>query len=233
MRGFFAVGEVSGSHGVYRPGGSALNAGQTGATRAAQYIANKRKDPPRDNIEFLKETKDSISHIMNLPQLIAEGSGNVFEVFKKVTSRMSEVGGAIRNLSTLQETIKEVKDEIGCLSTSVLLNSVDELELFYRLRDTLLAQYVYLNAMTDYILQGGKSRGSALYTDPEGILPKTGLPEIFRFSPDDLRLHDRIQEIELRGNECHASWRDVRKIPDGDDFFEIIWKAYREHENIY
>ena len=28
MQGFFPIGEVNGSHGVYRPGGSALNAGQ-------------------------------------------------------------------------------------------------------------------------------------------------------------------------------------------------------------
>ena len=35
----FPVGEVNGSHGVYRPGGSALNSGQVGSYRAAQYIS--------------------------------------------------------------------------------------------------------------------------------------------------------------------------------------------------
>ena len=39
VKGLFAVGEVAASHGVYRPGGTALNAGQVGSTRAAQYIA--------------------------------------------------------------------------------------------------------------------------------------------------------------------------------------------------
>lgn len=33
------MGEAAASHGVYRPGGTALNAGQVGSTRAAQYIA--------------------------------------------------------------------------------------------------------------------------------------------------------------------------------------------------
>lgn len=42
VAGLFAVGEASASHGVYRPGGTALNAGQVGSTRAAQYIAAKR-----------------------------------------------------------------------------------------------------------------------------------------------------------------------------------------------
>jgi len=35
----FPVGEVNGSHGVGRPGGAALNAGQVGGMRAAEFIA--------------------------------------------------------------------------------------------------------------------------------------------------------------------------------------------------
>lgn len=38
VKGPFAVGEAAASHGVYRPGGTALNAGQVGSTRAAQYM---------------------------------------------------------------------------------------------------------------------------------------------------------------------------------------------------
>src|SRR5665647_2680704 len=44
--GFFAAGEVSASHGVYRPGGSALNAGQVGSSRVAQFIAQNRQGEP-------------------------------------------------------------------------------------------------------------------------------------------------------------------------------------------
>ena len=39
IAGFFPVGEAAGAHGVYRPGGAALNSGQVGATRAATWIA--------------------------------------------------------------------------------------------------------------------------------------------------------------------------------------------------
>ena len=44
IEGLFAVGEVAATHGVYRPGGSALNAGQVGAARAARYIAKKVRE---------------------------------------------------------------------------------------------------------------------------------------------------------------------------------------------
>ena len=41
IKHLFPVGEVNGSHGVTRPGGSALNAGQVAGFRAAEYIANR------------------------------------------------------------------------------------------------------------------------------------------------------------------------------------------------
>ena len=41
--GFFPVGEVNGTHGKYRPGGSALNSGQCGGMRAAMRITNRLK----------------------------------------------------------------------------------------------------------------------------------------------------------------------------------------------
>ena len=39
VEGLFAAGEAAGTHGITRPGGSALNAGQAGSSRAAEYIA--------------------------------------------------------------------------------------------------------------------------------------------------------------------------------------------------
>ena len=43
----FPIGEVNGSHGVYRPGGSALNSGQVAAIRAAEFIAAKYQNQNR------------------------------------------------------------------------------------------------------------------------------------------------------------------------------------------
>ncbi|MBN1686566.1 MAG: FAD-binding protein, partial [Spirochaetales bacterium] len=45
---FFPVGECCGTHGIYRPGGSALNSGQVGALRTAEmirYRINRREAP--------------------------------------------------------------------------------------------------------------------------------------------------------------------------------------------
>ena len=40
LAGCYAIGEAAGTHGVTRPGGAALNAGQVFGLRAAQHIAS-------------------------------------------------------------------------------------------------------------------------------------------------------------------------------------------------
>lgn len=58
VEGFFAVGEAAGTHGIYRPGGSALNAGQVGSTRAARFIAAHKDTLRTWNEETEKEIMD-------------------------------------------------------------------------------------------------------------------------------------------------------------------------------
>ena len=87
--------------------------------------------------------------------------------------------------------------------------------------------------MLDYISNGGKSRGSALYTDPNGIKPFAQLPDVFTFKVDDGGKGDLIQEVRYKGARCQFEWRKVRPIPKEDDFFENVWRSYRENENVY
>jgi len=82
--------------------------------------------------------------------------------------------------------------------------------------------------MLDYICRGGASRGSCLYTCPEGKLPGKDLPEIYRCCLAEGKLGDRIQEIGLKEKSCQTTWRNVRPLPEPDYFFETQWKLYRE-----
>ena len=43
----------------------------------------------------------------------------------------------------------------------------------------------------------------------------------------------RIQQTVLKNGEFCCSYRPVRPIPDGDDFFENVWRGYRENENVF
>ena len=90
--------------------------------------------------------------------------------------------------------------------------------MLYHLLDMLISQKVYLSAMLDYIRHGGGSRGSALYTCPDGEKPEAGLPELYRCRPDDGRLGGMIQEVRLLSVGCRFTWRPVRPIPEPDAF---------------
>lgn len=80
--------------------------------------------------------------------------------------------------------LAEVKAQVASFERNVTASEAAELRWVYRLRDMLISQYAYLAAMLDYMQQGGKSRGSALYTDPAGKKPYAQLPDAFTFVLD-------------------------------------------------
>lgn len=230
----FAVGEAAGSHGVYRPGGSALNSGQVGSARAAQYIAARYTKIPEMNTKFQEIVQRAEEKMSKLAlSALAEGGTDVRELWNRAGRRMSRYAGAIRSREGIMKAAVETKRELEELNSLVYIHEPKQLEWVYRLRDMLIAQYVYLTAMTDYMDNGGKSRGSALYSDPDGRKPFDRLPDLFCFTLDDQTRGDLIQEITYRSDECEVQWRKVHPIPDEDDFFENIWHSYRENGNVY
>lgn len=233
IEGFFAVGEVAGSHGVYRPGGSALNAGQVGSTRASQYISKNRIQKPQNFEEFFKKNSEEIYKTIDLANKITNDISNIEELWNESATEMSKVGGAIRNKENIDNLIEIVSEKLENFENDVKISSNINLSRAFRYKDALICQYVYLNAMSDYIKKGGKSRGSALYFDENGFRPYENLPEIFKYSLEDGSLMNVIQEVLFIDGKCDFSWRSIRKIPTEDDFFENVWRKYRENGNIY
>lgn len=234
IEGFFAVGEVSGTHGVYRPGGSALNAGQVGAVRAAQYIANRRQGEPAEIEELFSVCGHELKDIIRMEQKALNGTlDNLMYTWQRVTKRMSRVGAAIRNVEDIHNTCCSIEKEIASFCDIVKISSRRQLGWFFRLRETLICQYVYLRAMEDYVDFGGLSRGSSLYTDAKGQLPAPLLTEQFRFRLDNGANDNWIQETSYSQGLCSFRWRKVRQIPDIDDFFENVWRDFRINKNIY
>ena len=234
LKGFFAVGEVAASHGVYRPGGSALNAGQVGSTRAAQYIAARRGGAPEHEDAFKREAARALTEMGNLAQqAFTEHDPAIYRLRNEAGRRMSACGAAIRNSEAIAAYIAEIRARLENLPAYATISESKDLAWLYRYRDTLISQQTYLSAMVDYLRQGGKSRGSALYTDPSGRKPFAQLPDTFTFTVDDGSRGDLVQEASWKGGECMFQFRKVRPIPEDDDFFENVWRSYRETGNIY
>lgn len=229
VHGLFAIGEICGSHGVTRPGGTALNAGQAGALRAAERIHLRvlkgESRPMTEEIRALvrKEAEDFVS----LP-LKACGKEAPGELWRAAAGRMSACGGMIREAGSLEKALEETEALLDHYTERVLSPAASQLPLFYRLRDMLISQRVYLYAMLDYLNSGAGSRGSALYTSREGTKPDERLPDLYRCRLDGGAHGYIVQETALEGNTCQAHWRPVRPIPDVDYFFENQWREYRE-----
>ncbi len=233
VTGLFIAGEAAGTHGVYRPGGSALNAGQVGSTRAAEFIAANRTAAP-DTEVFAAECGAELAEVLALAdKTVSAVVDNADTLYNQAAERMSHAGGAFRDAAKIKNALGEVEKELVSFADNVKVNSRADLHKVFRLHDTLICQYVYLSAMLNYADGGNGSRGSALYTNAKGKLPAPGLPEIFRFILDDEKRKDLTQEVSYRGGKCGFSWRQVRPIPADDDFFENVWRSFRENGNIY
>lgn len=233
VEGLFAAGEVAASHGVYRPGGSALNAGQVGSTRAAQYIAARRIGSP-DADTFHDLLLPALERAQGLCEAVyvPDGQSSVERLIRETSTAMSRLGGAIRSEDGLRELLDQIDALRAGFSEAVKIRCPSELGTVFRLRDILLSQRVYAGAMLDYLTHGGRSRGSALYTDLAGEHPLPELPEEFTFTLDDGSEGNVLQEAVWDGEVCRFDWRLARPAPEEDDFFENVWRSYRETQNI-
>jgi succinate dehydrogenase/fumarate reductase flavoprotein subunit len=232
---FFPVGEVNGSHGVYRPGGTALNSGQVGSTRAAQFIAARYQEDSPAVKEFIAEAESQIKKKLNLGEkflksIESENDSNVVDIRKKLGERMSRVGAHIRSLTNIEIGLEEAKADFEKLAEFSVLSSSRDLSLAFQNYDLLLAQYVYLTAFKDYIQLGGRSRGSYLIQDEEGKLPLENLSDDFKFSLEDGNLSQKIQRLRYRSDHFEFSWQDVKPIPEDNNWFERVWNKYLNDE---
>ncbi len=242
--GLFAAGEAAGTHGVYRPGGSALNAGQVGSLRAAQYIARNRAGLPSEQaaITMRDQVEDAACGLNALcDKLLANGQekgDNTSALLSEHRADMSACAAAIRNVAQMKALIEKDRALLSQFDSRVAATGSIGLARAFSLRDALITQITVLSAMINYVDAGGKSRGSALYTAPDGQSAAALENEaggLFRYVLDDGALDTVTQTLyyDEEGMECLAAWRAVRPLPEGGGFFENVWRTYRENGNVY
>ncbi len=245
LAGFFPVGEAAGAHGVYRPGGAALNSGQVGATRAASYIAQVRREQPVGDAVFAAAatgpSERAVTLLRDANQRAASGGDTTDATLSRIRTVMSDKAGVVRSRESVAEALAEISALLAAYEATVAADgdSRRSVSRLFLIRDILTSQYVYLNAMEHYVDSGGLSRGSVLYTDPEGHLPTVdprataSLPEVFRLRLDGGALDDVIQVTAWDGTQPPTfTWRPRRPLPTHDEAFETTWRGYRADHNI-
>lgn len=232
LKHLFPVGEVNGSHGVCRPGGSALNSGQVGSYRAAQYISRKYNMKAPDKDEFLTGvSKDTESWLQFASHLLSRNKPNQnMKILSEIRERMSENGSIIRDRLKIKQAVKEAELLLKNFRELAGAETVRELAGCFRIYDNSLAHLIYLDAIKTYIEKGGRSRGSYLIVD--GEKDKTSWLNAAGWKLDlccyDREVERNILEVALRDGNLHYDLIKIREIPVQNLWFEKVWKDYLE-----
>lgn len=228
VRGIYAVGEASGTHGVTRPGGSALNAGQVFGTRVAEHVGSSgtANVPSQTEIETAATTA-----IDQIKQTLTDDSNLMWkDVRADVQARMSDHAGILCTAADVTRARSEAAD----LNTELRRNGVgtvrpSETARALQWQQMALASEAVLAALDHYISKGGGSRGARAICDPMGeSLPQSvhgPLPEV-RFRAE--RDIDKESQLHVRFDGTEMIVTEVPNRPYGGDrsFFERDWPAW-------
>ncbi len=234
VRHLFPVGEANGTHGVVRPGGSALNAGQVGSFRAAQYIAARYAGRPPADTDFRARTEEAVAAVLVRARAMVrpgpDGRAVLVRARREFRKRMTAVAASLRDPRAVAREAEAAWRQWDRLRGGLRVGSPADWPDAFHTLDSCLTHAVYLDALREYLDKGGRSRGSYLVLDPAGEKPAPTLGDEWRYvvpSGDGLAA-TKILEIRLGPDgKTEKKWVDVRPLPAEEGWFESVWADYR------
>jgi succinate dehydrogenase/fumarate reductase flavoprotein subunit len=232
VRHLFPVGEVNGSHGVYRPGGSALNSGQVGSLRAAEFIANRYADWTLSEETIKTAAAAAAPGVLEWIGRCASSESSWQAEREEFQQRMSRAGAHIRSADELQTAVSEAWQQYERIeASSCRYGGTAELAEALRNRHLCFAHAVYLEAVLFALESGVGSRGSAMVVDPGGTRVHDQLDESWRIAPENPEFREKVQETLAQGaGRVENRWVDRRPLPQSDLWFETAWARFRSGE---
>ena len=218
--GLFAAGECAGTHGITRPGGSALNAGQVGSLRAAEAISAGDR-PLCGEAAFAEIASAAQKKHADLIGALLSGESDIAALTQAARERFSANCGAVRIPSAFDGLARQTDALLDGFAKTARIAAESEAADVYRLLDALTVQRAMLAALQSFWERCGASRGSAAYL-PQPPTEKT-LPFSLMASGKE-----EVQELRMAESGFAVAYRPVRPVPAADACFENVWRAYRE-----
>lgn len=233
----FVIGEMAGTHGVRRPGGAALNAGQVGGLRAAEYIVNVYgMDLPQYSGEE-NEIDGRLAKLISGLNMLGNSTGlAAAHVKADIQRRMSSSAGHIRELGECRRALADAVELYRDIQRGLGLGEKRDIVQAIQAEHLALTSIAYLKAVVELLEMGSGSRGSHLVVADGGIEihpdvfdGATGKP--LRFKPENESVRDSILRIEYDDSEPDL-FRCVELKPRaaGNErkAFETAWRDYRQ-----
>jgi succinate dehydrogenase / fumarate reductase flavoprotein subunit len=229
LAGCYAVGEAAGTHGVTRPGGAALNAGQVFATRCAEHIASCRTSAASNELP----TSLVESALNQLDALVRKESPLKMNALKaEIQSRMSDCAGIVCRGPQVRAALEAASNLNKVIQKQGIAHEDKAFDTEQALQwsQNALASEAILTALDFYIQGGGGSRGARTICDENGDqvpMTNTGPLEEYRFLAE--RPEDREVQILLKWDGEKFTIR-TRKLRERErierPFFERDWPDF-------
>ncbi|MEC9645108.1 FAD-binding protein [Escherichia marmotae] len=235
LPGCFAVGEVAGTHGVTRPGGAALNAGQVFAVRLARFIGcTQMRSVEGDIAQRVASPLTTVREVIT--QALANENGMTLATVKeKIQTRMSDYAGFICHADKVRHATRDalLLSEFA-QQHGLTINHAGEVAELFMWRHMALTSAAVLTQLTHYIDAGGGSRGARMVIDPQGeCLPQTrrGAKEEWRFRSEQADDKNHKLTIQYSQGSFITEVKSLRKQPHINGiFFEKNWPDFLNGE---
>ncbi len=229
LNGCYAIGEAAGTHGVTRPGGSALNSGQVFGTRCAEHIASRKVE------QHSASDAEAVirSGVLYIQQALQETSAIKPSVIKReVQARMSDSAGMICRADNIETALRDARKLMQAIREQGVSFATTTFGITHALqwRQNALASEAVLSALNFYVSKGGGSRGARAICDATGeSVPMTnrGVLEEYRFRME--RAEDKDEQIVVKvvGSEISIATRKPRELMQKErPFFERHWPHF-------
>lgn len=239
LPGAFVIGEMAGTHGVKRPGGAALNSGQVGGLRAAEYIANVLGgDLPAESGLGAAQAAEIERLMTELARRATgtEGGMTAKAAIAAIQRRSTLAAAHLREPGTVEKALAEAREQLASIRANGLRGGAGtEVVAALEAEHLAITQIALLESLREYLARGGGSRGSYMVMGPGAttvkadlVCPWTKTP--YGFIAENEALRQDIAEIELTDAErmafkiTHAA---PRPVPRRDEAFERTWSKFR------
>ncbi len=228
LAGCYAAGEAAGTHGVTRPGGAALVAGQVFGLRCAEHIAANRGAQARATAarEIVEAEVAAL-----LTGLTKEDGLAPRDVEREVQARMSDFAGFVCTRHGVRAALEGARAlNARIRAEGMRLARPDQAPKSVQWRQMAFASEAVLTALDAYAAEGGGSRGARVLCDPAGAAtPQTRLGPLSdcRYIPE--RNEDRERQIVVRreGDGFVCTARPIRRHDRAAKaYFERDWATF-------
>lgn len=232
LAGCYAIGEAAGTHGVTRPGGSALNAGQVFGKRVAVAIKRSRTEDSKPT-GTCAEIESAIAETIADAGHFTYGQSTLTPkaVKLEIQARMSDYAGIVCKEAEVRDALEAARKlRLRIEANGLKVDSPTMVGQAFRWRHMAYVSEAVLTALDHYIKNGGGSRGArAICSDAGGQCPEAHQEDLsgFRFIQEKDKDKNEKLIASFEKGAFRISPLAVDLTPEVErEFFEKGWGPY-------